>query len=96
MVYPSGTDSPGYSRTKGRKTVVVVVVVVVSVTVVFSAVAYYCTNTQEAVFRFVSAVTLPLPFCRSAVLKFRCYKEKSARKFRSGSSIGNTAIRNGN
>ena len=29
MVYPSGTDSPGLSRTKGRKTVVVVVVVVV-------------------------------------------------------------------
>jgi len=27
MVYPSGTDSPGQSRTKGRKTVVVVVVV---------------------------------------------------------------------
>ena len=29
MVYPSVTDSPGYSRTKGRKRVVVVVVVVV-------------------------------------------------------------------
>ena len=28
MVYPSGTNSPGKSRTKGRKTVVVVVVVV--------------------------------------------------------------------
>ena len=28
MVYPSGTDSPGWSWTKGRKTVVVVVVVV--------------------------------------------------------------------
>ena len=27
MVYPSGADSPGKSRTKGRKTVVVVVVV---------------------------------------------------------------------
>ena len=27
MVYPSGTDLPGWSRTKGHKTVVVVVVV---------------------------------------------------------------------
>ena len=34
MVCPSGTDSPGYSRTKGRKTVVVEVVVVVVVAVV--------------------------------------------------------------
>ena len=29
MVYPSVTDLPGWSRTKGRKTVVVVVVIVV-------------------------------------------------------------------
>ena len=31
MVCPSGTDSPGWSRTKGRETVVVVVVVVLSI-----------------------------------------------------------------
>ena len=34
MVYPSGTDSPGYSRSKGHKMVVVVVVVVVKYNII--------------------------------------------------------------
>ena len=42
MVYPSDTDSPGYSRTKGHKTEVVVVVVEVVVVVV--VVVLYATN----------------------------------------------------
>ena len=37
MVCPSGTDSPGLSQTKGRKTIVVVVVLVVLVHVSYGA-----------------------------------------------------------